>query len=254
MEEIRKPFQGVYNIVRFNWHFYVYAFGFILLLVVVSFFVNNLFRNLFLLGATTTFFTSFISLLVSYYVYDYSDLYRMNWLRNLSFKKGDRIVNINAGFDECSVLLAKKIKDINLKVFDFYDSEKHTEISIERARKAYSPYPKTVSIKTTKIPLEENSADHVFVLLAAHEIRNDEERILFFKEIKRILKEDGKVTIVEHLRDLPNFMAYTIGFLHFYSKRSWLNTFQAADLSLSQEFKITPFVSSFILNVHGTTT
>jgi hypothetical protein len=49
------------------------------------------------------------------------------------------------------------------------------------------------------------------------------------------------------LRDIPNFLAYTIGFLHFISLSSWLKNFQEADLLLSQKIHITPFITIFVL-------
>ena len=36
MENLRKPFQGILNIVRFNWHFYVLAAFFIGVLLVLK--------------------------------------------------------------------------------------------------------------------------------------------------------------------------------------------------------------------------
>ena len=89
------------------------------------------------------------------------------------------------------------------------------------------------------------------LIFAAHEIRNEEERSLFFKELARILKPGGNIVVTEHLKDLPNFMAYNIGFLHFHSKRSWLTTFKSADLILKKETKQTPFISTFILCKNG---
>jgi hypothetical protein len=49
------------------------------------------------------------------------------------------------------------------------------------------------------------------------------------------------------LRDLPNFMAYNIGYFHFLSKASWLDTFEKTQLTLKTELKITPFISTFLL-------
>jgi ubiquinone/menaquinone biosynthesis C-methylase UbiE len=249
MESIRKPFQGVWNIIRFNWHFYALSLGFVLLI----FWLNNfptlrIFANIldFLIIATTI-----ISLLVSYYVYDLSGLYNLNWMDNFVASENIRIININAGFDETSILLKRKFPDTNLLVFDFYDPSKHTEISIKRARKAYPPYPNTRQISTSNIPIQDNFADKIFVILAAHEIRDFEERTFFFKELKRILKQNGQIIITEHLRDLPNFLAYNIGFFHFIAKSSWYNSFKLANLKIYEEIKITPFVTTFILEKHG---
>lgn len=37
MEQLRNPFQGVKNIVRFNWHFYVGVIVFCLLVFIIKF-------------------------------------------------------------------------------------------------------------------------------------------------------------------------------------------------------------------------
>lgn len=242
MESIRKPFQGIGNIVRFNWHFYLLSIGFVVLILISNHNLNknyNIYTSIlcFLIVATTL-----ISLLVSYYVYDGSELYKLTWLDEIMPTKTGKIVNINAGFDETSILLKDKFPNAELIVFDFYDPKKHTEVSIKRARKAYPPYPNTQSIITSNIPLSDSGIDNIFVTLSAHEIRNDEERIVFFKELRRVLKQSGQIIVTEHLRDLPNFLAYNIGFFHFYSKSSWLNTFEKADLETAKELKITPFI------------
>jgi ubiquinone/menaquinone biosynthesis C-methylase UbiE len=194
----------------------------------------------------------FVSLFVSYYVYDVSKLYSLDWIDDDNEKIN--IANINAGFDETSILLKEKYSFAELAVLDFYDPKKHTEISIKRARKAYPPYPNTIPVTTSQLPFEDNSTDKIFVIFSAHEIRHKEERIVFFKELKRILKPKGEIIITEHLRDIPNFLAYNIGFLHFHSKQTWLNTFLSANLHVEKEQKTTSFISTFTLTKNGTTT
>ena len=83
--------------------------------------------------------------------------------------------------------------------------------------------------------------------VSAHEIRDENERVVFFEELKRSLKVNGKIVVTEHLRDVPNFLAYTIGFFHFHSKSSWMRTFRRANLKVLQEAKITPFLTTFVL-------
>ncbi|MEL6989123.1 MAG: methyltransferase type 11, partial [Bacteroidota bacterium] len=78
-----------------------------------------------------------------------------------------------------------------------------------------------------------------------HEIRDDQEKVSFLKSCKDVLKEDGKLVVVEHLRDIPNFFAFTIGFTHFFSKRTWTNSFKSAGFSKVVERKFTPFMSVF---------
>jgi hypothetical protein len=67
--------------------------------------------------------------------------------------------------------------------------------------------------------LQAETIDQIFVLLSAHEIRDRQERAIFFSRLKESLKSEGSIVVLEHLRDLPNFIAYTIGFFHFFSKK-----------------------------------
>ena len=193
------------------------------------------------------------SLLVSWYVYDYSDLYEFTWLDKVKLPKAVNIANINAGFDETSILIKDKFTEARLNVFDFYDPSKHTEVSIKRARKIYPPYPNTISIETTNIPVGTGAVDIAFGLLSAHEIRDAKERGDFFKEVSRILKAEGKFIVVEHQRDLANILAFGMGAFHFYSPKEWFQTFRSASFKITDSFKITPFVTAYILEKNGNT-
>lgn len=249
MEQVRKPFQGVLNIIRFNWHFYVIAMVLIIASLMILVYVDNDVKHYILLTDLIILLSMFISLGVSHWIYDKSGLYELNWitLPNIPSK----IVNIHAGFDETSHLIASQFADSDLQVFDFYDADKHTEVSIKRARKVYSTYPQTQTMKTNKLPVDDSSIDVVFNLLSAHEVRDDDERISFFKEMARSIKDDGEIIVTEHLRDYANFLAYNLGFFHFHSKATWLDTFKEAGLSVKKEQKITPFITTFNLIKNG---
>lgn len=235
MDVKRKAFQGLTNIIRFNWHFYLLAcvafvflglgFGMVLAMLILS------------------------SLLVSYYIYDYSNLYELPWLEN---SQPQTILNINAGFDESSAILSQKFPSAALHICDFYDSKKHTEVSVKRARKAYPPHPNCLRVQTSHLPFSDHTFDVVVAMLAAHEIRSAGEREKFFLELQRVTQSDGRIYVTEHLRDLPNMLAYNIGFFHFLSKKSWLDTFEAADLQVEAVIPTTPFITTFILKKrHG---
>lgn len=251
MENIRKPFQGVLNIVRFNWHFYVIAIIVILGCNFLTVTLDKPYSTFIHAGCFLASFLMLTSLFVSYYVYDLSGIYSLKWINKNNNET--LIVNINAGFDETSSLLKDQFNNTKLIVFDFYNPEKHTEISIKRARKAYPPFPETQMINSSNIPLSDNVTDKIFLIFAAHEIRNEIERTIFFQEIKRILKPNGEVYITEHLRDTRNFLAYNIGFFHFYSKNSWIKNFDEAQLKIKEEIKITPLITNFILVKNGNT-
>jgi ubiquinone/menaquinone biosynthesis C-methylase UbiE len=246
MEVNRKPFQGVLNIVRFNWNFYLIA-GLVLVFAMLfrSYFAAFL-QELLILGVLAATFTIVFSLVISYYIYDYSDLYQLKWLGDLN---NEKILNINAGFDETSDILRSKSTNSVITICDFYHPEKHTEVSIKRARRAYPPSEDTISVETNRLPFPDNTFDKSIAMLSAHEIRDEAERIQFFKELNRITKPSGRIYVTEHLRDWNNFLAYTIGFLHFHSKKTWLKTFASAQLTIHQKIKTTPFITTFELKL-----
>jgi SAM-dependent methyltransferase len=251
---LRKPFQGVINIIRFNWPFYVAAAIALVALCILSFFLTTPFHYVAVLFSFLIVLSTLISLVVSFYIYDTTDLYDLPFMKEIILTENATIVNINAGFDETSDALQQKYPKSKLLVYDFYDPKKHTEASIERARKAYPAYPNTISINTDSIPLENNSVDIVILIFALHEVRNNEERIQFLQLLHQKIKPNGTILIVEHQRDFINFFAYNFGFLHFHSTRTWLTNFKAANLSLSTHRKFTPFISIFTLQKNGATT
>jgi len=251
MEPLRKPLQGVYNILRFNWHFYVLAAGLILVLTLLNHLLPLAYHIVNVTIISMVILATLISLGVSWYIYDLSGLYMLNWLDEVTVSSNGKMININAGFDETSTLLQQKYPDADIIAYDFYDPLKHTEVSIKRARKAYLPFEGTVRISTSAIPLPDNDIDCIFLIFSAHEIRNERERDIFFNELKRVLKPVGKIILMEHLRDTPNFLAYNWGVFHFISKSSWHKTVKNAGLNLCAEEKFTPFITKFILENNG---
>ena len=246
MEKIRKTFQGVLNILSFNRHYYVFGLA-VLAILFASKLVFEWPNTIFWFIIAAFIYGLVMPLIVSAYVYDFSGFYKFNWLKNLvsTHDPVNLIVNINAGFDETSFIIKSKFPQSDLRVLDFYDPGRHTEPAIKRARKASFIYPGMQSVQSDSLPLKNNSADIVFLLSAAHEIRSHEEKIRFLKECHRVCKPGGKVIMVEHLRDLPNFLAFSVGFTHFFSRSTWRMAFERAGFSTFRETKFTPFMSIF---------
>lgn len=248
MELTRKPLQGVFNVVRFNWHYYV---GFLVALAIAYPLLSLTPFAVQVIGYWALWSVSLnvmITLTVSWLIYDRSNLYSLTWLADVP--SGSTLLNINAGFDETSELITQHYPSLSLEVCDFYDPEKHTELSIKRAREAYPLPPKTVSVSTDHLPFPDDHFDVCVAMLSAHEIRDKVERIQFFKELKRVLAAEGKIYVTEHQRDLANFLVYSRGAFHFHSPKAWKATFQEAGLTVVDKKKTTPFITTYALS-HG---
>jgi len=246
MEEKRRKFQGVQNILSFNRHFYVLGLT-VLAVLFVSHFLIRWPDIIFWLIIAAFLYGLIMPLIVSAYVYDFSNYYKFHWLKNLirDDENIKLIINVNAGFDETSFIIKNKFPQSDLKVYDFYNARQHTEPAIKRARKVSLVYPDTQQVASNSIPLKDKTVDIVFLLSAVHEIRSHEEKVQFLKECYRLCKPDGKVIMVEHLRDFPNFLAFSVGFTHFFSRSAWKKAFECAGFSSFQESKFTPFMSIF---------
>jgi SAM-dependent methyltransferase len=249
MEIKRQKFQGVLNILSFNRHFYVFGLG-ALLLLFGSRLVFAWSTIAFVIIVIAFLYGLIMPLIVSAWVYDFSGYYEFEWLKQQidEKEKVSQLVNINAGFDETSFIIERLFPDAHLQVFDFYNAQQHTEPAIVRARKVSLVYPNTQTIASNAIPVKDASVDIVFLLSAAHEIRSHEEKIRFLKECHRICKPQGKVIMVEHLRNFPNFLAFSVGFTHFFSRSTWKNAFERAGFTTFRQTPFTPFMAVFTCN------
>ena len=152
---------------------------------------------------------------------------------------------VHSGFDETTRQLQSLFPKCEVTTLDFYDREIMTEPSIARARKAY-PDHQSRSVAYHALELADGSEQLLTCLLAAHELREHQQRVDFFREAYRVLQADGQLVLLEHLRDFPNFLAFGPGFVHFFSYHDWLAALGEAGFWVEEEFKITPFISGFV--------
>lgn len=242
----RIPFQGVLMVVRFNWHFFAIAGGVLVLLAVFASVAPKPFHLAALMLIACMLLGVLVPLIATFWAYDATGLYRLDWLRPW-VKQTGRGVNIHAGFDETTPLLRETFPAWQWHVFDFYDPAKHTEISIRRARNSRPPLAGTMAIHTTALKCAGETYDGILLTLAAHEVRNFDERVRFFAELARVLKCDGSIVVTEHMRDMANMLAYQVGAWHFHARKEWLRTFRQAGLVVHAEFKLNPFITTFVL-------
>lgn len=240
----RTKYQGLVNVLEFNLPKYILGFlvGIMGLFLLLS--TNNSIVQLFALLSQISWLLILVSLVVSHWIYDISSLYKLEALTDIELPENAQIVNVSAGFDEIGDVLKIKYSMHKIEHLDIFKSLAKKEISIKLAQNRKLRDSK-IQVEDFKIPFESDSKDLVILFFAAHEIRDSKSRILFFKEIRRVLKGGGRVLITEHQRDLNNFLAYTLGFYHFYPQKTWLKLFKTTGFRLQKTRKENPWVKTF---------
>lgn len=237
----RGPYQGVLQIVRFNWPKYLAASACIGAAILVWPLLTPAGLVILLAAIVPVVYWTVSSLLVSHYIYDRSHLYDLAWLTNVLERAPHRWLSIHCGFDETTPLLAAAISAPG-NVVDIFDPRAMTENSIRQARQAQSSAAHAETARFYALPFPNGAFDAVFCIFAAHELRRHHDRVRLFAEIVRLLTPGGTFVLVEHLRGWPNFLAFGPGFLHFHSWRAWQQAARDAGLALRADFPFTPFV------------
>jgi SAM-dependent methyltransferase len=247
MRESRGRFRGVVQILTFNRDFYVSG----LLAIVVGASVLVFVKLPFLLllagciGLGVAAWWWVVSILASWWIYDHSALMDWNWIESFAPTPHPRWVNLHCGLDESTPQLIRLWGD-PVGVFDFFDPSQMTEPSILRARTLVVNPEASESASFSALPIDSDSLDLACVVFSAHELRDAKCREELFRELFRGLKSGGRLLVVEHLRDLPNFLVFGPGFFHFFPRSQWIRTGEESGFSLRQEAKMTPYVSALV--------
>ena len=238
---------GVRQIIRFNWPYYMTgpAAGLLATALIIVLPLGRCARMFLYCGVFAVLWWIAASLAVSWIVYDCSPLMEAEWIVRMIGGIPASWVSIHAGFDEMTPRLQVCFDGARGHSYDIFDPNLMTEASIFRARHLSEVDARAVDHR--RLPAASGSADAVFLLLSAHELRLQSARIDLLREVHRLLTPAGRVVVVEHLRDLSNFIAYGPGFLHFFSRRVWRRAFASAGFAVQDERSITPFVRAFLL-------
>jgi SAM-dependent methyltransferase len=243
----RRPYQGVIQILQFNWRSYVATAGSIGVALLALPFLAEPGRTVLLLGTAPALFWLASSLLVSHYVYDRFPLYDLNWIHSVLSRAPQRWINIHCGLDETSAVLAAIFPEASSQVVDIFDPLVMSETSIRVARRVTHHTIPSTSMQYDSFAFPAAWFDAAFSIFAAHELRHHDQRVRLFREIARILAPGGKFILMEHSRDWRNFLAFGPGFLHFFSESAWRKTASDAGLTVLTELSMTPFVHVYVL-------
>ena len=245
----RAKYAGVLSILEYNRRYYVVSLCAMLAIAALlwSGQLPQTVEAALIAAAVLPAFWTLSSLVASWYIYDHVGVTRWNWLPPILSFPPRQWLNIHAGLDESTPALAQFFPGSEFTVLDIYDPEEMTEPSIARARQLHPSAQPAAIAKLNALPLPDGARDTLFLLFAAHEIRQPARRAQFFVEAARVLAGSGQLLLVEHLRDWKNFAAFGPGFLHFYPRHEWLRVAHAAGLAVVREDRVTPFVRSFLI-------
>ncbi len=241
MTSTRPGFAGVAKIVRFNRGKYAAALVAVVALVVAA--TDASFRVVALIAIAVIVFGVAVSLGVSHWVYDRSALYDLRWSDTIN--RSDRVAVVHAGLDEVSPILRARM-GADPDAVSFYDRIEVAEPSIRRAQDQAAASGSTRATAGQPL-LRAGTFDCVVAFMCLHEIRIQAARRELLTELKDSLAEGGRLVVVEHLRDIPNALAFSVGVTHFMPRSSWSADFLAAGLQVVSEGKTTPFVTEFVL-------
>ncbi|HXE07131.1 MAG TPA: class I SAM-dependent methyltransferase [Acidobacteriaceae bacterium] len=243
----RGPYQGVLQILQFNRPYYVGAALTVLVAMLALPFLHSAWRIALIVSVVPALFWLASSLIVSHYVYDRFPLYDLRWIARALGRTPAKWINIHNGFDETSGLLSAIFPQSQACVVDIYDPKVMTEGSIRMAQGRKSGEIPSVSAQYDALPFNSGSFDAVFVIFAAHELRRHDQRVTLFRELARILAPGRDLILMEHSRDLWNFLAFGPGAFHFFSRSVWRKAILQAGLTLRTEFPMTRFVRVYHL-------
>lgn len=108
-------------------------------------------------------------------------------------RKGERVLDIGCG----SGRLFELLKDKEVEYFGIDFSKKLIEIAkrkylSEKEVKNVNILPTFIVVDALKLPFEEGFFDKVISIAVFHHIPSKEKRLIFLKEIKRVLKRGGE--------------------------------------------------------------
>ena len=229
----RGPFDGVRDVLRFNWPTYLGSAATATALLVTPKPAIRLVGAGLMAGIVS-------SLAAVHLAYDRTDLYKLDWLPGIGL--APKTLVLHAGIDDVSPILCERLGLDGVVSVDVLAVGPDTEPSILRARNA-----RLAESSDRLDQLKSASFDLAVAFLSLHEIRTAERRVAVLASVKPLLKAEGRLVVVEHMRDAPNLAAFAWGAFHFHPRHAWLRDFAESGFDTEAVAQFTPLIHSYTL-------
>lgn len=153
-------------------------------------------------------FSRFYDLFVKIMLFGLEKKLRLMIFEMQKFYKNDRILDLCCGTGAMSFIIAEMVKD-NIKIIgvDLSDGQLR-----EAIKKNTYKNVKFMKMNATKLNFKDNSFSKVIISLALHEMPR-KVRYAVLQEVKRVLKPNGLVTVIEH--NEPSKISWRIQYLGY---------------------------------------
>lgn len=242
-------FQRALSLVRYNWPLYAVSCSSTLLGFAVSSIpsISESTRIIAFVVACVAAWYTIASFFAFHAMFDRSHFLSGNWLKDCVKTPPRRCLQLSVSLEETTLPIDRVFPDAKCANVDLFDQAVMTEPAVNRARASRNNDSARIA-RPDAIPLGDADFDFTVITLAAHEVRERKVRESLFHELSRVTKPEGRIIVVEHLRNLAAFLAFGPAFFHFFPRTEWIRLAEAAGLGHELEFPITPFIHVFVFS------
>ncbi len=227
----KNRYHGLKRHLRAHWPFYAFTYGGIMAtLLLIGFGLQAELWSFIPIGlALLLLLVYFFSTAVwsAHLLYDENGLAPHHYLFDMGkLRSADEIVYIGVGLPDVPMTLARRLTTGHITVVDIYSPQWMRGQSLRRARAhATKPLsdPRIIwqSGRLNLLPLPNASVSTVILSQTAVELHQRGDQLLLFKEIRRILAENGRFLLAERSRSQTNWIVMGVTAVRLPAANHW---------------------------------